>query len=63
MGSTGDIGMGEGRLLLVFCRYARDETRALSLVEQREQKRSEGGHPAWCSGRCRLWFSRDCLLE
>lgn len=55
MVSTGDVGRGKGRLFLVFCRYARDETRALSLVEQREQKR--------CSGRCRLWFSRDCLLE
>lgn len=63
MGSTGDVGRGEGRLLLVFCCYARDETRALSLVEQREEKRSEGGQPAWCSGRCGLCFSRDCLLE
>lgn len=63
VGFTGDVGGGEGRLLLVFSCYARDETRALSLVEQREQKRSEGGQPARCSGSCRLCFSRDCLLE
>lgn len=46
MGYTGDVSRGEGRLLLVFCSYARDENRALSPVEQRERKRIEGGQPA-----------------
>lgn len=35
MGPTGDAGRGEGRLQLVFCYSAREETEELGLGEQR----------------------------
>lgn len=37
MGSTGDVGMREGSLKLVFCCSSEDKSERLALVEQSEQ--------------------------
>lgn len=43
MGYPGDVGRGEGRLPLVFCCSAREETRKLSLGKEKVWRSSVGG--------------------
>lgn len=51
------MGSGEGRLYLVFCWSAGEETEGLGLGEQRERRQAVGSRPGFLAGPIIMYSS------